>query len=102
MITMIVDPYLAGFVAYAAVLTILPGADTALVTRNTIALGRRKTMLTILGICSGCVVHATFSALGLSAILATSATAFYVVKTAGAMYLIWIGIQSIRHARHPD
>jgi threonine/homoserine/homoserine lactone efflux protein len=95
---MMLDPYLIGFLGYAAVLTILPGADTALVTRNALALGRKKTMLTIVGICAGCVIHATASALGLSAILATSATAFNVVKTVGAIYLVWIGIQSIRDA----
>jgi threonine/homoserine/homoserine lactone efflux protein len=97
----IVDPRFVTFVGVAAILTILPGADMALVTRNVLALGRRPTLLTILGIASGCVIHATASALGLSAILATSATAFTVVKTIGAAYLVWIGIQSIREAGRP-
>ena len=92
------DPRLYAFVGVAALLTVLPGADMALVTRNVLALGRRRTMGTIVGICSGCVLHATASALGLSAILATSATAFNVLKTIGAAYLIWIGVQSIRAA----
>ena len=92
------DPRLFAFVGVAALLTILPGADMALVTRNVLALGRRRTMLTILGICAGCVIHATASALGISAILATSATAYNVVKTVGAAYLVWLGIQSIRTA----
>ena len=97
---MTVDPRLFAFVGVAALLTILPGADMALVTRNVLALGRRRTTFTILGIGAGCVIHATASALGISAILATSATAYNVVKTIGAAYLIWIGIQSIR--RHPE
>jgi RhtB (resistance to homoserine/threonine) family protein len=95
---MSVDPRLIAFVGVAFVLVILPGADTALVTRNTLALGRRSAMATIAGIGSGCVIHATASALGLSAILATSAAAFNVMKTVGAAYLVWIGIQSIRGA----
>jgi threonine/homoserine/homoserine lactone efflux protein len=93
-----IDPYLVGFIGYATLLAILPGADTALVTRNALAIGRNRTMLTILGICAGCIIHALASALGLSAILATSARAFDIVKTVGAVYLVWIGIQSIRDA----
>ena len=98
---MSVDPRLYAFIGVAALLTILPGADMALVTRNVLAVGRRRAMLTIAGICAGCVIHATASALGLSAILATSATAFNIVKTLGAGYLVWIGIQSIREAGRP-
>jgi RhtB (resistance to homoserine/threonine) family protein len=98
---MSVDPRLYAFIGVAALLTILPGADMALVTRNVLAVGRQRAMLTIVGICSGCIIHATASALGLSAILATSATAFNVVKTIGAAYLVWIGIQSIRDATAP-
>ena len=97
---MSVDSRLYAFMGLAALLAIIPGADMALVTRNVLAGGRRRGMLTIIGICAGCVIHATASALGLSAILATSATAFNVVKTLGAGYLIWIGIQSIRESRH--
>lgn len=98
---MTVDPRLVAFVGIAAILTVLPGADMALVTRNVIALGRRRAMLTIVGICAGCVIHATASALGVSAILATSATAYNVLKTIGAAYLVWMGMQSIRGARRP-
>ncbi len=97
---MSVDPRMYAFIGVAALLTVLPGADVALVTRNVLAVGRRKTLLTILGICAGCVIHATASALGISAILATSATAFNIMKTVGAAYLVWLGVQSIR--RHPE
>ena len=98
---MSVDSRLVAFIGVAAVLTILPGADMALVTRNVLALGRRRAMLTIVGICAGCLIHATASALGVSAILATSATAYNVLKTIGAAYLVWMGVQSIRSARGP-
>ncbi|HEY4131539.1 MAG TPA: LysE family translocator [Gemmatimonadaceae bacterium] len=96
-----VDPRVYAFIGVAGILTILPGADMALVTRNVLAVGRRRTMFTIFGIQIGCIFHATASALGLSAILATSATAFNVVKAIGAAYLVWIGIQSIRTAGVP-
>ena len=49
---MSIDPRLYAFIGVAAVLTILPGADMALVTRNVLAVGRRRTMLTIVGICA--------------------------------------------------
>jgi len=92
-------PGLAAFVTVATLLAIVPGADTALVTRNTLAWGTRVTLASIAGIACGCMCHAIGSALGLAAILRTSRVAFTLVKTTGAIYLIWIGIQAIREAR---
>ena len=92
-------PSLLTFIPVALLLALIPGADTALVTRNALTLGLRGARWTILGICTGCLIHATASALGLSAILATSARAYETVKYVGAAYLIWIGVHGIWNAR---
>ena len=91
---------LLAFIPVALLLTLIPGADTALVTRNALTLGLRGARWTIVGICTGCLLHATASALGLSAILATSARAYEIVKYVGAVYLVWIGVQGILNARN--
>jgi threonine/homoserine/homoserine lactone efflux protein len=70
-----------------------------LIAKNTIVHGRRSGFLTAVGTLVGVSVHAVAAVLGLSAILATSATAFTVVKFAGAAYLVFLGVQALRDAR---
>ena len=93
-----IDPQVIAFTIAAAALTIAPGPDTMLVIRNVLRGGRREGIITTFGICSGLFVHATLSALGISIVLTRSAAAFSVVKIIGALYLSWLGFQSLRAA----
>ena len=84
------------FLIAITILTLTPGLDTALVLRNTSRAGTTAGYITSLGICCGLFVHATFSAIGISAILAQSATLFQIIKWLGALYLIYLGISSLK------
>jgi threonine/homoserine/homoserine lactone efflux protein len=81
------------FVATGVVLNLTPGQDTLYIVGSSIAHGRRVGVASALGISAGCIVHTLAAAVGLSAVLATSATAFIAVKLAGAAYLIYLGVR---------
>jgi threonine/homoserine/homoserine lactone efflux protein len=92
------------FAIAALVLIMLPGPDQALITRNALVGGRYGGILTMLGGVLGLTVHASAAALGLSALLLASATAFTVLKIVGAVYLLWLAVHmlwSARRSRHP-
>jgi threonine/homoserine/homoserine lactone efflux protein len=86
-----VPHHLIAFLLVVAVLTVTPGPDMALVLRNGVRGGARLAWWTGLGCCAGITVHATLAVLGLSAILAASATAYTVLRVAGGAYLIYLG-----------
>lgn len=89
------------FLAASVLITMVPGADMALITRQVFLGGPRLAQRTIMGNLTGIAVHGAALAVGLSALLVASATAYTVVKLAGAAYLVWLGIQTILAARRP-
>ena len=90
--------HLIAFLGIAAVLTITPGADMALVTRTALGSGRRSAMLTSFGVITGLLAWATASGVGLAALLTASATAFMLLKLLGAAYLLVLGVTTLWRA----
>lgn len=84
------------FVISGLLLNIMPGPDSLLIMARSATQGWRAGCAAALGIGAGTIVHIGAAALGLSAILATSATAFTVVKWVGAAYIVWCGIGMLR------
>lgn len=81
------------FVAAVLLLNVTPGPDTAYIVGRSVAQGRGAGVVSALGISAGCVVHTLACAFGLTALLAASATAFTIVKFAGALYLMYLGVK---------
>lgn len=79
-----------------------PGADFAMVVRNSLLYSRRAACFTALGIGAGLGVHTVYSVLGLAVVIAQSAVLFTVVKYLGAAYLCWIGVRSIWDGGGPE
>lgn len=73
-----------------------PGADFAVVVKNTLRSGRSVGMLTAVGIGSGISVHLIYTLLGIALILSQSPTLFNLIKILGALYLLWIAWQAFR------
>ena len=83
------------FVISGLVLNITPGPDTAYIVGRSAQFGWRGGAAAALGISTGCLVHVFACAVGLSALLAASATAFNLIKWAGAAYLCFIGVRML-------
>lgn len=84
------------FIAAGLLLNITPGADLALIGARCAAQGFRSGAAAALGVGAGCFVHVSAAALGLSALIASSAAAFTVLRWVGAAYLVWLGIGLLR------
>jgi RhtB (resistance to homoserine/threonine) family protein len=87
------------FLAAGILLNLTPGPDTAYILGRSIAQGREAGIASALGICVGSIFHSCAAALGLSAILATSAVAFAAIKLLGGAYLIFLGIKMLLDRR---
>src|SRR4026208_1399425 len=97
-----VDSQLLAFIGVAIVVVVLPGPDMALVARNVLRYGRSSGYATSIGICTGTLGWAVAAALGVSALLAASAVAFTALKLAGAAYLVFLGVTTLRSHDVPD
>jgi len=84
------------FLTAAVLLNLSPGPDIAFILGQTVRGGRKSGFAAMFGIWTGAFGHVLMAAAGLSAVLATSAIAFSVVKWVGAAYLIWLGIAALR------
>lgn len=89
------DANIALFIAASLAVIVAPGPDNVYVLTRGVAQGREVALASAWGMCSGLLFHTTLAAVGLSAILARSATAFSVVKYAGAAYLVYLGIRAL-------
>ena len=87
------------FIIACVLLIILPGPDTAIVTKNTVVAGRKGGMQTMLGSCAGLLIHTIAAVAGLSAIIVKSALAFTILKYVGAAYLCYLGVRTLMNMR---
>jgi threonine/homoserine/homoserine lactone efflux protein len=90
-------PEIALFLVASALLTIAPGPDIVYVLTRGISQGRQAGFAAALGFATGCIFHTLAAALGVAALIRSSDLAFDAVRYAGAAYLVWIGIQALRH-----
>jgi RhtB (resistance to homoserine/threonine) family protein len=97
-----VGAHLLVFIGVAALVIVIPGPDTAVVTKNVLVHGRRAAFGTSMGVSAGLSVWTLAAAIGVASVVRASAVAFTVLKLVGSLYLVWLGLQALRAARHPD
>jgi RhtB (resistance to homoserine/threonine) family protein len=84
------------FLALSILVIVMPGPDTAVVVKNTLLGGRRAGIACSAGVSLGLATWTVAAAVGVAALIQASAFAFFVLKVAGAVYLVWLGIQMLR------
>ncbi|MCU1682542.1 MAG: lysine transporter LysE [Amycolatopsis sp.] len=87
------------FLVTCVVMVLTPGPSLAVMINQSLRSGRAAGLATVAGNTSGLVFWATASAFGLTALIRTSEVAFVVLKVAGALYLLWLGVQALRRSR---
>jgi threonine/homoserine/homoserine lactone efflux protein len=90
---------LAAFVVASFLLIVVPGPSVLFVISRGVALGRKAALLTVLGNEVGVMVQVVVVAAGLGAVLERSAVLFDAIRFAGAAYLVYLGVQAVRHRR---
>lgn len=95
---MLTTAQILAFLLTAVMLTATPGPDNLMVLSIGMSRGRRAGIAFGLGCALGCLSHTVLAVIGVGAILAASPLAFTALKWAGGAYLIWLGIQALRHA----
>ncbi|OSZ65852.1 LysE family translocator [Hydrogenophaga sp. IBVHS2] len=87
-----------GFLLAAVLITASPGPDNLMVLSTGMARGRRHGIAFGLGCAAGCLSHTALALAGVSALVAASPAAFTALRWAGGLYLVWLGVQALRHA----
>ena len=96
---MISTGQLLGFALASLVLIVIPGPGVLFIVGRALAHGRRTALATACGHAAGSYMVAACVAVGLGALLQRSEQAFVIVKVAGALYLIWLGVHAVRHRK---
>lgn len=86
----------AGLMLAFGINAVLPGADFAMVLRQSVVHGRRAALLTSAGIATSILVHGTYTLLGVGVIVGQSLLLFTILKWAGAAYLVWLAVSALR------
>ncbi|MEV6902720.1 LysE family translocator [Amycolatopsis sp. NPDC051372] len=96
---MVTPAHFAAFAALTFLMVVVPGPSVLFTISRALTVGRRDALLTVLGNATGVYTQVVAIAFGLGAVVATSATVFTAIKLAGALYLVYLGVQAIRKRR---
>ena len=89
-------PTLLAFTAASLLLALTPGPDMTLSISRALAQGRGPALFVVVGTSTGILIHTLLVAFGISALITASPSAFFILKTGGAGYLLWLAIQAVR------